>query len=60
MAKENQRQSSKRKAAKMAALEIDRLGDQIQSSKERAKRKRHLIKNPREFHDIRVDQPNRK
>ena len=60
MAKNNQRQSSKRKAAKMAGREIDRLGDQTVSSKERAERKRRLIKGPREFRDIRVDQPNRK
>jgi hypothetical protein len=45
--------SAKRKAAKMAGREIDRLGDQTATRKERARRKRQLIKGPREFRDIR-------
>jgi len=44
---------AKRKAAKMAGREIDRLGDQTATRKERARRKRQLIKGPREFRDIR-------
>jgi hypothetical protein len=44
---------AKRKAAKMAGREIDRLGDQTATSEERARRKRRLIKGPREFRDIR-------
>jgi metal-responsive CopG/Arc/MetJ family transcriptional regulator len=44
---------AKRKAAKMAGREIDRLGDQTATGKERARRKRQLIKGPREFRDIR-------
>ena len=44
---------AKRKAAKMAGREIDRLGDQTATRAERARRKRRLIKGPREFRDIR-------
>ena len=44
---------AKRKAAKMAGREIDRLGDQTATREERARRKRRLIKGPREFRDIR-------
>ena len=46
---------SKRNAANMAGSEIDRLGDQTVSGKERAHRKRHLIKGPQEFRDLRRD-----
>jgi hypothetical protein len=46
------RQDAKRKAAKMAGQEIDRLGDQTATREERARRKRQLIKGPREFRDI--------
>ena len=41
------------KAAMMAGREIDRLGDQTATREERARRKRRLIKGPREFRDIR-------
>jgi hypothetical protein len=44
---------AKRKAAEMASREIDRLGDQTATREERARRKRRLIKGPREFRDIR-------
>jgi hypothetical protein len=44
---------AKHKAAKMAGREIDRLGDQTATRKERARRKRQLVKGPREFPDIR-------
>jgi hypothetical protein len=43
----------KKKAAKMAGREIDRCGDQTVSAKERANRKRRLIKGPKEFRDVR-------
>ena len=43
----------RRKAAKIAGREIDRLGDQTATREERARRKRRLIKGPREFRDIR-------
>jgi hypothetical protein len=46
---------SQRKAAEMAGREIDRLGDQTATSRERAQRKRRLIKGPREFRDLRRD-----
>jgi hypothetical protein len=49
---------SKRKAAEMAEREIDRVvPDQLASGEERAQRKRRLVKGPREFRDIRADQP---
>ena len=51
------RKRSQRKAAKMAGREIDRLADQAATSEERAKRKRRLIKGPREFRDLRGDLP---
>ena len=54
------RKRSRRKAAEMAAREIDRLGDQTATSEERAKRKRRLIKGPREFCDVRGDLPKTK
>ena len=49
------RKRSQRKAARMAAREIDRLGDQAATSEEREQRKRSLIKGPREFRDMRGD-----
>jgi hypothetical protein len=49
---------AKRKAAEMAESEIDRLvPDQLASGEEQAQRKRRLVKGPREFRDIRGDQP---
>jgi hypothetical protein len=51
---------SKRKAAQMAGRTIDQLGDQAATDEERAHRKRRLIKGPREFRDVRGDQPKRK
>lgn len=54
------RKRSRRKAADLAAREIDRLGDRTASSEERAQRKRHLIKGPREFRDVRGDLPKTK
>ena len=52
--------AGKRKAADMAGRELDRLGDQQASGKERADRKRNLIKGPQEFRDMRRDQPKTK
>lgn len=49
------RKQARRKAAEMAGREIDRLGDQTATSKERAQRKRSLIKGPREFRGLRRD-----
>jgi hypothetical protein len=37
----------------MAEREIEGLGDQAASNEERARRKRRLIKGPREFREIR-------
>jgi hypothetical protein len=51
---------SRRKAAEMAGRQIDRLGDQAVTSKERAQRKRRLVKGPREFRDLRRDLPKAK
>jgi hypothetical protein len=47
----------RRKAAELAGRAIDALGDQSATVEERAHRKRHLIKGPREFRDVRCDQP---
>jgi hypothetical protein len=46
---------SRLKAAEMAGQEIDRLGDQAATNEERARRKRQLIKGPREFRGVRAD-----
>ena len=46
---------SKRKAANLAEKAIDVLGDQAATGEQRAQRKRHLIKGPREFRDLRRD-----
>jgi hypothetical protein len=51
---------SRRKAADLAGQAIDSLGDQTASVEERAHRKRRLIKGPREFRDVRGDQPKKK
>jgi hypothetical protein len=50
----------RRKAAEMASREIDRLGDQTVTDEERTRRKRRLIKGPREFRDLRADRPKTK
>jgi hypothetical protein len=48
------------KASNMAAREIENLGDTSQPLEEQQRRKRSLIRGPREFRDIRADQPKRK
>jgi hypothetical protein len=49
------KERSRRKAAEMAAHEIERrLADQTANHEERARRKRQLIQGPREFRDIRA------
>jgi hypothetical protein len=51
---------SRRKAAEMAGRTIDQLGDQTTTDEERARRKRRLIKGPREFRDPRGELPKKK
>ena len=51
---------SRRKAAELAGQAIDSLGDQTTTDEERARRKRRLIKGPREFREVRGDQPKAK
>ena len=48
------------KAAEMAGREIDRLADQSVGGDERASRKRRLVSGPKEFRDMRGDQPKTK
>jgi hypothetical protein len=48
---------SRRKAAEMAGQTIDQLADQTATDEQRAGRKRRLVKGPREFRDMRGDQP---
>jgi len=48
---------SRHKAAELAGREIDRLGDHGLTGEEKATRKRRLIKGPKEFRDVRGDQP---
>jgi hypothetical protein len=57
------RQTSKETASKAAALaarELNQLGDPAAAPEERASRKRRLIAGPKEFRDIRGDQPKKK
>jgi hypothetical protein len=51
---------SKRKAAEMAEQAIDPLGDHEVTDKERAGRKRRLIRGPQEFRHLRRHQPKAK
>ena len=46
-----------RKAAEMASQEIDRLADPSATDQERQRRKRRLLKGPREFQDLRRSRP---
>ena len=48
------------KAAELAAREINQLGDPSAAPEERASRKRRLISGPKEFRDMRDDQPKKK
>jgi hypothetical protein len=45
---------SQNKAAELASREMDKLGAKIGHGQERSKRKRHLIKGPIEFRQIRA------
>jgi hypothetical protein len=45
------------KAVKMAARELEPLGDKSMPLEERDRRKRALIKGPKEFREMRGDQP---
>lgn len=51
---------SRRKAAELAGRAVDALGDRTATVEERAHRKRRLIKGPREFREVRGDQPKSK
>jgi hypothetical protein len=48
------------KASKMADRELEPLGDKTLHPDERDRRKRALIRGPKEFRDIRGDQPKKK
>jgi hypothetical protein len=48
------------KAVKMAARELEPLGDKSMPPEERDRRKRALIKGPKEFREMRGDQPKTK
>ena len=52
--------TGKTKAADMAGEAIDRHADLSASSEEQERRKRKLLKGPKEFRDLRRDHPNRK
>jgi hypothetical protein len=45
------------KAREMASQEIDRLSDPSATDEERQRRKRRLLKGPKEFRDVRGDSP---
>ena len=49
-----------RKASKLAAREIEPLGDKSMPPEEQARRKRALIRGPKEFREIRDDLPKAK
>jgi hypothetical protein len=50
-------QHSRARSAGMAAKAIDALTDQSAPAEDRASRKRRLLKGPKEFRDVRADQP---
>jgi hypothetical protein len=54
------RQETARKASKLAARELETLSDQSQPVAEQQRRKRTLIRGPKEFRDIRADLPKTK
>jgi hypothetical protein len=62
--KGNTRSSAKKKAARkasdLAAREVERVRDRSHPPEEHARRKRALIHGPKEFRDIRADQPKKK
>jgi hypothetical protein len=49
-----------RKASRLAARELETLGDQSLPVAEQQRRKRTLIRGPKEFRDMRGDQPKKK
>ena len=49
-----------RQAARLATREIEGLGDRSRPAEEQQQRKRRLIRGPKEFRDIRADQPKTK
>jgi hypothetical protein len=51
--------AARMKKAMEAGQEIDRSGDRSATDQERQRRKRRLIKEPKEFRDIRRDRPKR-
>jgi len=51
---------SRRKASEMASRELDDLGDKSVPALERERRKRRLVLGPKEFRDVRGDQPKKK
>jgi Arc/MetJ-type ribon-helix-helix transcriptional regulator len=48
-------QQTAAKAKKLAAEQIDRMGDSAAPAEEQASRKRRLLKGPEEFREVRVD-----
>jgi hypothetical protein len=53
-------QKGAERAAHLAAEQVDKMSDQALPPEERQMRKRRLIKGPKEFRDIRSDQPSAK
>lgn len=47
-------------ASRLAAERIDKISDRSAAPEERQARKRHLIKGPKEFRDVRIDVPKSK
>jgi hypothetical protein len=54
------RKEARRKASDMAARTVEHLGDKSLPVEEQARRKRALIKGPREFRHVRSDLPDKK
>src|SRR5262245_41001396 len=55
-----QRKDTARRASELAAKTIVGLADKSRPASERARAKRRLIHGPKEFRDVRTDQPNGK
>jgi hypothetical protein len=56
----SRRRSAGGDAPKLAARELETLGDQSQPVAEQQRRKRMLIRGPKEFREIRADLPKTK
>jgi hypothetical protein len=60
VSKQSANKEAARRASTLAAREIEPLADKSMPAEEQERRKRALIRGPKEFRDIRSDQPKAK